>query len=133
MHGHDQISICMSKICGNIFFKPLECTFRQCLNTGLFPVKWMESNLVPIYCGCSYGEKLKFLYMERKFYYIQINIFIFKKSLILLRQTFSYLEKMLLHSEKHFDILINFYIFREIFCVRENFIFTGPFIFKLLL
>ena len=93
----------------------------------------MKSNLVPVYFGCSYGAKLKFLYIERKFYYIQINIFIFKKSLILLRQTFSYSEKMLLHSEKHFDITINFYTFREIFCVRENFIFTGTFIFKLLM
>ena len=32
-HGHDQISIRMLKICGKTICKPLECIFRECLNT----------------------------------------------------------------------------------------------------
>ena len=48
-HGHDQISICMLKICGDTVCKPLVCMFRTCLNTGLFPLVWKKGNLVPTY------------------------------------------------------------------------------------
>ena len=48
-HGHDQISIRMLKICGKTICKPLECIFRECLNTGLFPLEWKKVNLVPVY------------------------------------------------------------------------------------
>ena len=48
-HGCDQISIHMLKICGKSIRKPLECLFRECLNTGLFPLDWKEANLVPVY------------------------------------------------------------------------------------
>ena len=48
-HGHDQISIRMLKICGKTICKPLECIFRECLNTGLFPLEWKKANLVPVY------------------------------------------------------------------------------------
>ena len=39
----------MSKICGKTIFKPLECIFHECLNTGLFPLEWKKANLVPVY------------------------------------------------------------------------------------
>ena len=48
-HGHDQISIRMLKICGKTICKPLECIFRDCLNTGLLPLEWKKANLVPVY------------------------------------------------------------------------------------
>ena len=48
-HGHDQISIRMLKICGKTICKPLECIFRECLNTDLFPLEWKKANLVPLY------------------------------------------------------------------------------------
>ena len=38
-HGHDQISICMLKICGKTNGKRLKCIFRECLNNGLFPLE----------------------------------------------------------------------------------------------
>ena len=48
-HCHDQISIRMLKICGKTIYKPLECIFHECLNTGLFPLEWKKANLVPVY------------------------------------------------------------------------------------
>ena len=27
----------------------LECIFRECLNTGLFPLKWKKGSYVPVY------------------------------------------------------------------------------------
>ena len=48
-HGHDQIIIRMLKICGKTICKPLECICRECLNTGLFPLEWKKTNLVPVY------------------------------------------------------------------------------------
>ena len=48
-HGHDQISIRILKLCGKTIYKPLEYIFRECLNTGLFPLEWNKANLVPVY------------------------------------------------------------------------------------
>ena len=48
-HGHDQIRICMLKICCKTICKPMECIFGECLNTGLFPLEWKKANLVPVY------------------------------------------------------------------------------------
>ena len=49
VHDHDPISIRMLKICGKTICKPLECIFREYLNTGLFPLEWKKPNLVPVY------------------------------------------------------------------------------------
>ena len=38
-HGHEQISIHMLKMCGKTICKQLKCSFRECLNTGLFPLE----------------------------------------------------------------------------------------------
>ena len=48
-HGHDQISIHISKICGKTICEPLESIFCEYLNTGLFPLEWKKANLVPVY------------------------------------------------------------------------------------
>ena len=37
VHGHDNISIRMLKICGNTICKPLVLIFKQALTTGVFP------------------------------------------------------------------------------------------------
>ena len=39
----------MLKICDKTICKPLEYWFRECLNTGLFPLEWKKANLVPVY------------------------------------------------------------------------------------
>ena len=46
-HGHDNISICMFKICGNAICKPLELIFKQALTSGVFPSEWKKENVVP--------------------------------------------------------------------------------------
>ena len=38
-HDHENISIRMLKICGDIICKPLELIFKQALTTGVFPSK----------------------------------------------------------------------------------------------
>ena len=43
-HGHDQINIRVLKICGKTICKPLEYIFRECLNTGFFPLEWKKAN-----------------------------------------------------------------------------------------
>ena len=47
-YGHDQISFCMLKICGETICKQLECMFRECLSTGIYLLEWKKDNLVPI-------------------------------------------------------------------------------------
>ena len=49
MHGHDEISIRMLKICGKTICKLLKFIFRECLNTCLFLLEWKKANLVPVY------------------------------------------------------------------------------------
>ena len=48
-HGHDNISICMLKICGDTICKPLEMIFSQALTSGSFPSEWKIGNIVPIH------------------------------------------------------------------------------------
>ena len=49
VHGHDNISIRMLKICGSSIYKPLEMIFKQCIETGFFPSEWKKANIVPIH------------------------------------------------------------------------------------
>ena len=72
-HGHDQISIRMLKISGKTICKPLECIFRECLNTALFPLDWRKTNLVPVY---KKGDKqcLKII-VPSHFYQFAANFF----------------------------------------------------------
>ena len=48
-HGHDKISICMTKICSKSICKPLQFIFRQCIDTGSFPLEWKKVNVVPVH------------------------------------------------------------------------------------
>ena len=45
---HDDLSICMLKICGNSICLPLKMIFKQALLTGVFPSEWKKGNIVPI-------------------------------------------------------------------------------------
>ena len=46
---HDNISICMLKICGESIYKPLEIIFRQALLSGVFPFEWRKGNIAPVH------------------------------------------------------------------------------------
>ena len=49
VHGHDDISIRMLKICDLAIIKPLSIIFRICLNHSMFPDLWKKSNICPIH------------------------------------------------------------------------------------
>ena len=46
-HGHDNISICMLKICGDSICVPLEIIFKQALIFGFFPSEGKKEILFP--------------------------------------------------------------------------------------
>ena len=46
-HGHDEISICMIKLCASSISKPLHLIFRNCLETEPFPKEWKKANITP--------------------------------------------------------------------------------------
>ena len=48
-HGHDEISIRMSKICGDSVCRPLNIIFKTSLRTGKYPLEWKKANIVPIH------------------------------------------------------------------------------------
>ena len=48
-HGHDKISIRMSKICRNSLCRPLELIYNDCLVNGIFPSVWKKGNIVPVH------------------------------------------------------------------------------------
>ena len=50
-HGHDMISIRMEDVCKASICKPLESSFRSCLENGKFPIKRKkyETNVVPVH------------------------------------------------------------------------------------
>ena len=45
-HDHDNISMRMLTIWGDIIFKPLELIFKQALTTAVFPSDWKKGNIV---------------------------------------------------------------------------------------
>ena len=48
-HGHDMISICMLKMCGDTRIEPLFKIFKICLKCGIFPDDCEKGNTVPIF------------------------------------------------------------------------------------
>ena len=48
-HDHDRISIQMLKTCGTSICKPSEIIFRSCLESGVFPMEWKKTNVVPVH------------------------------------------------------------------------------------
>ena len=47
-HGHDMISVCMLKTCGESILKPLELIFTSCIESEKFPIEWKIANVVPV-------------------------------------------------------------------------------------
>ena len=47
--GHDNLSICMLKLCGDAICESLEMIFNQTLIPGSFPSDWKMANIVPIH------------------------------------------------------------------------------------
>ena len=48
-HGFDMVSIHMLKICGDPISKPLELTFKSCIESGKFFIEWKKANVVPVH------------------------------------------------------------------------------------
>ena len=48
-HGHDMLSICMLKLCGESIYKPLNLIFKSCLKTCQFPQDWKQANVVTVF------------------------------------------------------------------------------------
>ena len=49
-HDHDNINICMLKICGSSIYKPLKMIFKQCIiKTSFFLSEWEKSKIVLIH------------------------------------------------------------------------------------
>ena len=44
-HGHNMISICMLKLCGEAICRPLNIIFKTKLNTGKFSLEWKKGNV----------------------------------------------------------------------------------------
>ena len=49
VHGYDDISIRLLKICDSSIVKPLSIIFKNCLQTGTFPNNGKKSNVVTIH------------------------------------------------------------------------------------
>ena len=43
------MSIRMIKICSESILKPLELTFKSCLENGKFPMDWEKANVIPVH------------------------------------------------------------------------------------
>ena len=48
-HVHNNISICMLKMCGGSICVLLEMIFKHALLAGVFPSGWKKGNIVPIH------------------------------------------------------------------------------------
>ena len=49
VHGCDDISITLLKICNSSIVRPLSILFKNCLQSGSFSNNWKKSNVVPIH------------------------------------------------------------------------------------
>ena len=49
VHGHDNISTRMLKICDSAIVEPLSIMFNNCINQCIFPDIWKRSNICPIH------------------------------------------------------------------------------------
>ena len=48
-HGHDNISIRITKIFDTVIVEPLSIIFNNCINQSMFPDIWKRSNICPIH------------------------------------------------------------------------------------
>lgn len=48
VHGHDNASIRMLKICSSAISRSLEIIFKDSMGTGMFPSEWKKVNIISI-------------------------------------------------------------------------------------
>ena len=48
-HGHNDISVRMIMLCGQLLVKPLSIIFKNCVNNEIFPDIWKKSNIIPVH------------------------------------------------------------------------------------
>ena len=48
-HGHNMLSVCNLKLCGEFIYKPLNLILKSCLETGRLPSDWKKANVVPVF------------------------------------------------------------------------------------
>ena len=72
-HGHDNISICMVKICGDSIGIRLEKIFKETLLTGVSRSEWKKWNIVPILKNCA-NKTLKILTQFLYFQFLLNNL-----------------------------------------------------------
>ena len=92
----------MLKSCGKTICKLLECIFRECLNTDLFPLEWKKANLVPVY---KKGDK-QCLINYRRVSLLPICGKIFEK--LILNEMFKFFNEN--NSPKQSRVLISLYL-----------------------
>ena len=46
-HGHDNILIWTLKICDSVLVEPLSLTYKNCINSRVFPDIWKRSHIIP--------------------------------------------------------------------------------------
>ena len=49
VHGHDNVSVGMLKICDSVLVEPLSLVYKNCINPGAFPDIWKRSHIIPRY------------------------------------------------------------------------------------
>ena len=49
VHGHDEISIRMLKLCESAITKPLYLIFKNCLSSNTFLDVWKKANVIPVH------------------------------------------------------------------------------------
>ena len=49
VHGHENVSVGMLKICDSVLVEPLSLVYKNCINPGAFPDIWKRSHIIPRY------------------------------------------------------------------------------------
>ena len=52
VHGHDDISIRMIKICNKSLLEPLNLIFLNSFKSPFYPHIWKRSNIIPVHKNC---------------------------------------------------------------------------------
>ena len=53
-HGHDMISICITKLFGDSVYEPFEIIFKPCLKQAIFPEECKKANVVSVLKNCDH-------------------------------------------------------------------------------
>ena len=73
-HGHDEISICMIKLCASAISKPLHLIFSNCLETESFPKEWKKANIIPVTNNHCLINQVKITTFRQIHFYLSFNV-----------------------------------------------------------